>query len=113
MFTSCAANAAARMQTPIKPSPVNATKRRPNESENGPTRGAKIAQEKKVAAANCPVTATEVSKSSAMSTNNGPNIKATVLFKNKAAAIMENALTWLVAGEVQLGFKVGAALPRF
>jgi len=45
-----------------------------------------------VAAANCPVTATEVSKSSAMSTNNGPSIKATVLFKNKAAAIMENAL---------------------
>jgi hypothetical protein len=92
------ANAAARMQTPIKPNPVKATKRRPNESENGPTKGAKIAQEKNVAAASCPVTATEVSKSSAMSTNNGPSIKATVLFKNRAAAIMENALAWFVPG---------------
>ena len=59
-----------------------------------------MAQEKKVAAANWPATATEVSNSSAMSTSKGPSIKATVLFRNKAAAIMANDLTWLVAGSV-------------
>ena len=46
------AKAAANMQTPITPSPVKATRRRPKESENGPLNGAKIAQEKNVAAAN-------------------------------------------------------------
>ena len=85
------AKAAASMQTPMSPSPVKATNRRPKESENGPIKGAKIAQEKKVAAANCPATATEVSNSSAMSTNNGPSIRATVLFRNNAAAIIANA----------------------
>jgi hypothetical protein len=91
------AKAAASIQAPINPSPVKATKRRPNESENGPTNGANMAQEKNVAAANWPVTATEVPKSSAISTNNGPNIKATVLFKNKAAAMTVNVLAWLDA----------------
>ena len=91
------AKAAASMQVPINPNPAKATKRRPNESENGPTNGANMAQEKNVAAANWPVTATEVPKSSAISTNNGPNIKATVLFKNKAAAMTVNVLAWLDA----------------
>ena len=94
------AKAAPMMQTPIKNKPVKATGRRPKESENGPINGAKMAQEKKVAAANWPATATEVSNSSAMSTSKGPSIKATVLFRNKAAAIMANDLTWLVAGSV-------------
>ena len=94
------AKAAARTQAPINPSPAKATKRRPNESENGPTNGANMAQEKNVAAANWPVTATEVSKSWAMSTNNGPNIKATVLFKNKAAAITVNDLAWFDASRI-------------
>jgi len=57
-----------------------------------------MAQKKNVTAAYCPVTATEVSNSSAMSTNNGPSIRATVLFRNKAAAIIAKALAWLVAG---------------
>ena len=60
----------------------------------GPTRGAKTAQEAKVAAANCPATATEVSNSRAMSTNNGPSIRATVLFRNSAAAMMEKVHAW-------------------
>ena len=101
------AKAAARMQAPINPRPVKATKRRPNESENGPTNGANMAQEKNVAAANWPVTATEVSKSWAMSTNNGPNIKATVLFKNKAAAITVNDLAWFDVGEIVVCVLIG------
>ncbi len=48
-----------------------------------------------MAAASWPVTATEVSNSLAMSTNSGPNIKATVLFKNNATAIIEKARTWV------------------
>jgi len=46
------AKAADDMQTPITPRPVKATSRLPKESENGPINGAKIAQEKNVAAAN-------------------------------------------------------------
>ena len=91
------AKAAASMQVPINPNPAKATKRRPTESENGPTNGANMAQEKNVAAANWPVTATEVPKSLAISTNNGPNIKATVLFKNKAAPMTVNVLVRLDA----------------
>ena len=101
------AKAAPMIQTPIKNKPVKATGRRPKESENGPINGAKTAQEKKVAAANWPATATEVSNSSAMSTSKGPSIKATVLFKNKAAAIMANDLTWLVAGWVVVSVVIG------
>ena len=92
------AKAAASMQVPINHNPAKATKRRPNESENGPTYGANMAQEKNVAAANWPVTATEVPKSLAISTNKGPNIKATVLFKNNATAMTANVLAWLDAG---------------
>jgi hypothetical protein len=101
------AKAAADMQTPITPRPVKATSRLPKESENGPINGAKIAQEKNVAAANCPATATEVSNSLAMSTSNGPSIKATVLLRNKAAAIMANARAWLVARRLAVSVVMG------
>ena len=82
------------MQAPITASPINAMGRRPNESEKGPANGAKIAQEKDVAAVSCPATATDVSNSLAIPTNKGPSIKATVLFRNSAVAMIEKALNW-------------------
>ena len=89
------------MQAPITASPINAMRRRPNESEKGPANGAKTAQVKDVAAISCPATATDVSNSLAIPTNKGPSIRATVLFRNSAAAMIEKARSWPEGEELE------------
>jgi hypothetical protein len=54
-------------------------------SDIGPARIAVRAQVKAVAAANCPVAATEVRNSFARSTKSGPNITITVKVKKTVA----------------------------
>ena len=55
-------------------SPVNATGRRPNESESGPIVSSDTAQPTAVTVASCPATATVISRSVAISTSNGGTI---------------------------------------
>ena len=70
------AKAEARTLMESKESPVNATGLLPKESDKGPTETTDTAQAANVAVATCPATATDVSKSAAMATNNGANINA-------------------------------------
>ena len=66
--------------------PIRSTGRLPYVSEIGPTNGAVIPQVIKVAAASCPTTAMEVSKSYANSTKSGQSINIEALTINTAAA---------------------------
>ena len=80
------AKADAKTLMESKESPANATGRLPRESDNGPTVTTETAQAAKVAAATCPATATDVSNSAAMATNNGANINAEPCVLKKASA---------------------------
>ena len=79
-----------------KESPVNATGRLPNESDNGPTETTDIAQAAKVAVATCPATATDVSNSAAIATNNGANINAELCVEKKARATAAKKRFWFI-----------------
>ena len=79
-----------------KESPVNATGRLPKESDNGPTETTDTAQAAKVAVATCPATATDVSKSSAMATNNGANINAVPCVAKNAMATAAKKRVWFI-----------------
>ena len=70
-------------------SPVNATGRLPKESDNGPTVTTDTPHAANVAVASCPATATKVSNSLAIATNNGANINDALWVKNipKATAV--------------------------
>ena len=73
--------------------PLSMIKRLPYVSDRGPARSAVKAQVKAVAAANCPVTATELWNSFARSTKSGPNITITVkVIKTAIARNTSNAL---------------------
>ena len=67
-------------------SPVKATGLLPKESDMGPTDTTDTAHAANVAVASCPATATEVSNSVAMATNNGANINDAVIVVNSPTA---------------------------
>ena len=79
---------------PNNPSPATATGRLPNESEIGPTDITETAQAAKVTAANCPAAATDMSKSSAISTRSGASMSPTLCAKNIAAPVTARKRAW-------------------
>ena len=83
-------------------SSVKATGLLPKESDMGPTDIAETAQAANVAVASWPATATEVSNSVAMATNNGANINDAVIVVNSptaTAARKRNRLIYLWTGD--------------
>ena len=90
------AKADAKTPTESNVSPTSATGRLPKESDIGPTVTTDTAHAANVAVASCPVTAKEVSKSVAMSTNNGANINAAVMVVNSPMATAARKRIWLI-----------------
>ena len=68
------AKADARTDTTSRSRPARATGRRSKESDKGPTETTEIAQAPKVAVANCPATAADMSRSVEISTKSGGTI---------------------------------------
>ena len=73
---------------------TRATGRRPNESDNGPADTPVTAHAAKVAVANCPATATEISRSVAISTSSGGTIRIALIVARtvSASTAMNHAL---------------------
>ena len=90
--------AKADAKTPIESneSPINATGLLPKESDNGPTDTTDTAHAENVAVASCPATATEVSNSAAMATNNGANINDALMVTNSPTATAARKRNWLI-----------------
>ena len=77
-------------------SPVKATGLLPKESDMGPTDTTDTAHAANVAVASCPATATEVSNSVAMATNNGANINDAVIVVNSPTATAARKRNWFI-----------------
>ena len=90
--------AKAEANTPMESneSPVKATGLLPKESDMGPTDTTDTAHAANVTVASCPATATEVSKSVAMATNNGANINDAVIVVNSPTATAARKRSWLI-----------------
>lgn len=73
------AKAEAKTLTASNVSPINATGRLPNESDKGPTETTEKPHAANVTVLNCPATEIEVSKSAAMATSSGANIKEVLM----------------------------------
>ncbi len=88
------ANADARTDIERTPKHTRATGRRPNESDRGPPQIPIIAQPTNVAVANCPATATEISRSVAISTSSGRTIRIALMvaYTVSASTAMNHAL---------------------
>ena len=90
------AKADAKTPTESNESPDNATSRLPKESDSGPTVITETAHAANVTVASCPATATEVSNSAAMETNNGANINDALWVANSPTATAARKRRWFI-----------------